>query len=91
MRIVWLSLVAIALTSCLGLTPTSSSLLPSAESEVKMTTKEPNPTDPVKSTALPDLGLAPELENEIWLNTPHPLRISEQRGKVVLLDMWTYG
>ncbi|HLF87961.1 MAG TPA: redoxin domain-containing protein [Anaerolineales bacterium] len=40
---------------------------------------------------LPNLGPAPELENEIWLNTSEPLRLANLRGKVVLLDMWTFG
>lgn len=40
--------------------------------------------------SLPDGGEAPELENEVWLNSP-PLRLTELRGKVVLLDMWTFG
>lgn len=40
--------------------------------------------------SLPNRGPAPELANEIWLNTK-PLRLAELRGKVVLLDMWTYG
>ena len=40
---------------------------------------------------LPDLGDAPELNNEVWLNTDRPLRLSDLRGKVVLLDMWTFG
>jgi len=26
-----------------------------------------------------------------WLNTPRPLSLLELRGKVVLLDFWTYG
>lgn len=39
---------------------------------------------------LPSLGPAPELENEVWLNS-EPLRLAELRGKVVLIDMWTYG
>jgi hypothetical protein len=39
----------------------------------------------------PDLGEAPELTNETWLNTAEPLRLAELRGKVVLLDMWTFG
>ena len=34
---------------------------------------------------------APELQNEIWLNTDQPLRLAELRGKVVLLEMWTFG
>jgi len=40
---------------------------------------------------LPDLGVAPEINNEVWLNTDQPLRLSTLRGKVVLLDMWTFG
>jgi thiol-disulfide isomerase/thioredoxin len=41
--------------------------------------------------SLPDLGLAPELTNEIWLNVDEPLRLADLRGKVVLLEMWTFG
>ena len=40
---------------------------------------------------LPVLGNAPELENEIWLNTEKSLRLSDLEGRVVLLEMWTYG
>ena len=40
---------------------------------------------------LPDLGEAPELTNEIWLNVDQPLRLVNLRGQVVLLDMWTFG
>lgn len=40
---------------------------------------------------LEDYGPAPELENEVWLNTNEPLRLENLRGKVVLLDMWTFG
>lgn len=39
----------------------------------------------------PDLGAAPELSGDSWLNTPAPLRLAELRGKVVLVDMWTFG
>src|SRR5947209_19203747 len=35
---------------------------------------------------------APELEGgRGWLNTDKPLSIAALRGKVVLLDFWTYG
>ncbi|HYN86331.1 MAG TPA: thioredoxin-like domain-containing protein [Pyrinomonadaceae bacterium] len=35
---------------------------------------------------------APELEGgRGWLNTERPLQLSALRGKVVLLDFWTYG
>jgi thiol-disulfide isomerase/thioredoxin len=41
--------------------------------------------------SLPDLGTAPELTNNTWLNVDAPLRLANLRGKVVLLDMWTFG
>jgi hypothetical protein len=35
---------------------------------------------------------APEfLEGLDWVGTGHPLTLQELRGKVVLLDFWTYG
>jgi hypothetical protein len=40
---------------------------------------------------LENLGPAPELNNEVWLNTDKPLRLADLRGQVVLLDMWTFG
>jgi hypothetical protein len=43
------------------------------------------------ATLLDDFGPAPELENEVWLNTVEPLRLVNLRGQVVLLDMWTFG
>lgn len=33
---------------------------------------------------------APELANTTWINSA-PLRLEELRGKVVLLEFWTYG
>lgn len=39
---------------------------------------------------LSDLGPAPELNNKIWLNTPAPIHLADLRGKVVLLEMWTF-
>jgi thiol-disulfide isomerase/thioredoxin len=45
---------------------------------------------PVFRADLPDLGEAPELQNTVWLNTDRPLRLADLRGKVVLLDMWTF-
>ena len=40
---------------------------------------------------LPDLGPAPELTNDTWLNVDAPLRLADLRGKVVALEMWTFG
>ena len=61
---------------------------------------EPSSTDPGDQTPmpaepqpieLPDLGPAPELTNEVWLNTETPLRIADLKGKVILIDFWTFG
>ena len=40
---------------------------------------------------LKSLGPAPELENEIWINTNEQLRLENLQGQVVLVEMWTYG
>jgi len=40
---------------------------------------------------LPDYGPAPEIKNEIWLNTESALTPDDLLGKVILLDMWTFG
>ena len=40
---------------------------------------------------LPDLGVAPEISNEVWINTAVPLTLADQQGKVVLLEFWTFG
>jgi thiol-disulfide isomerase/thioredoxin len=48
-------------------------------------------TSMYKINTLPDLGLAPELTNETWLNVDAPLRLADLRGKVVIVEMWTFG
>jgi thiol-disulfide isomerase/thioredoxin len=55
--------------------------------------KEVQPMDfsVLKQKALPDLGSAPELTNDTWLNVDSPLRLADLRGKVVLLEMWTFA
>jgi cytochrome c biogenesis protein CcdA/thiol-disulfide isomerase/thioredoxin len=47
--------------------------------------------DAVDESTLDDYGLAPEFrEVTAWLNS-EPLSLDELRGKVVLLDFWTYS
>jgi thiol-disulfide isomerase/thioredoxin len=50
-----------------------------------------NPSLDSTSVSLPDLGPAPELTNTTWLNVDSPLRLADLRGKVVALEMWTFG
>jgi cytochrome c biogenesis protein CcdA/thiol-disulfide isomerase/thioredoxin len=47
----------------------------------------------VKTPSLPDLGAAPEFtDNQRWFNTPGggPLTLAGLRGRVVIVDFWTY-
>ncbi|MGA2757803.1 MAG: cytochrome c biogenesis protein CcdA [Solirubrobacteraceae bacterium] len=47
----------------------------------------------VTTPALPDLGTAPQfVGTEDWFNTPgdRPLTLTALRGRVVLIDFWTY-
>ena len=76
MKKLWFfGLLLLGLSACETATP--------IESEAR----DPMPT----SASLPDRGPAPELTNEIWLNVDTPLRLADLRGKVVALDMWTFG
>ena len=62
-------------------TPTATSVTTNASVTV---------TPPEVALFLPDMGLAPEIENEIWLNS-EPLRLGDLRGKVVMVEFWTFG
>jgi cytochrome c biogenesis protein CcdA/thiol-disulfide isomerase/thioredoxin len=52
------------------------------------------PQAPPSGVALPDYASAPEFAGiSHWLNTPggRPLTLADLRGKVVLVDFWTYS
>ncbi len=49
------------------------------------------PVMPTVNASYPDLGPAPELTNDTWLNVDAPLRLADLRGKVVAIEMWTFG
>ena len=78
-RLMAFGLLLFGLAACGAITTGT----PEPESE----TSDPMPT----SASLPDLGPAPELTNEVWLNVDAPLRLADLRGKVVAIDMWTFG
>lgn len=48
--------------------------------------------DPIPLTVeLQDLGSAPEITNDTWINADAPLRLADLRGKVVVVEFWTFG
>ncbi len=54
--------------------------------------KETPVVAPENSEGLPDLGPAPDLVGITqWLNTPVKLSMAALKGKVVLVDFWTYS
>lgn len=50
----------------------------------------PTPEQQALLAKLQPRGEAPELFNEVWLNSA-PLQLAALRGKVVLVEFWTYG
>ncbi len=40
--------------------------------------------------SLPSKGPAPELNNKVWLNS-EPLKLADLRGKVVMVEFWTFA
>ena len=49
------------------------------------------PTPKPIAVDLPDMGEAPEILNETWINSDVPVTLESVRGKVVLLEFWTFG
>ncbi len=85
---------------CVGITACNTAVVP-VPSQPEITTKPTTAfaTEPAASTSipvetpiqLPVLGPAPELQNDVWINTETPLRLADLQGKVVLLEFWTFG
>ena len=80
---------------------TQSGHLAAGKSTSTRSTTSPATSSPQKSTVfmanktnLPNLGRAPNFTGiTAWFNTPadQPLSLSDLRGKVVLVDFWTYS
>jgi thiol-disulfide isomerase/thioredoxin len=87
-------LSVIFLTACSALPSSqSTSAAPfqkAAPTSTPMTQSSPSPTpQATHSTDYPDLGKAPEIAGDVWINSA-PLRLADLKGKVVLMDMWTF-
>ncbi len=78
------------LTACSPSEPQTSTVAPKSVLAEGGTPVPPTPTE-TRMLDIPDLGAAPELVNETWLNTDAPVTIASQRGKVILLEFWTFG
>src|SRR5580658_5301711 len=73
-----------------GATTTTTTTTPSSS----LTSPNKAPVFMASKTNLPNLGRAPNFTGiTAWFNTPgnKPLTLSQLRGKVVLIDFWTYS
>jgi hypothetical protein len=73
--------------------PSQSSATPTVPpSPTASPTGQPGPTQEQQRLLadLENFGPAPELQNEVWLNS-QPLQLADLRGKVVMVDFWTFG
>jgi hypothetical protein len=77
---VFFAILLAAITACTTNQPTN-----------KPTIQLANELTPEPKLSLPDLGEAPEIRNNIWVNTDEPVTLAASRGKVVLLEFWTFG
>ncbi len=71
---------------------TSGSTGPSTTTTAETPSTTSSTAAPFEGTSYAGTEPAPEfIEGLDWLNTDHPLTLAELKGKVVLLDFWTYG
>ena len=70
----------------------AASTMPAAISPEPDTSAENTEGNEAKNGSLAATTPAPEFPDGLdWLNTDQPLSIADLRGKLVLLDFWTYG
>jgi hypothetical protein len=95
----WTVLLALIVSACSAASPDPARQVEIDRTEPEESKARPAAPDPTGQAAgeetyraeLENFGPAPELANEVWLNAEQPLRLADLRGKVVLIDMWTFG
>ena len=75
-----LALVLFGCSTQQGISSHQNEVQPQAEKPFDIAQDKPSMP---KVASLPDLGPAPELTNDTWLNVDSPLRLADLRGKVV--------
>jgi hypothetical protein len=65
---------------------------PAEEAMLDKPAAQPGPSEEQRwlLASLQSRGPAPELSNDVWLNS-EPLKLADLGGKVVLIDFWTFG
>lgn len=65
---------------------------PANLSPAEVATTGAGPTEEQRQllASLNGMGAPPELFNEVWLNS-EPLKLADLRGKVVIVEFWTFG
>lgn len=80
--ILGLALFGLGLSACSGSLPTPEKVEGNPIVVTRMVAPVPE---------LSDLGPAPEFNSGPWINTETPLTLQSLRGKVVLIEFWTFG
>jgi thiol-disulfide isomerase/thioredoxin len=80
--LIWCAAFSVAFAAS-PLAPTTSSIIDEGTTAVAV-------APPVPTIDLPDLGEAPEISHDVWINSDNPLQLADLRGQVVLVDFWTY-
>ena len=92
-----ISLLTLTVIAC-GVQPANEEIsaeIPTPSPPTPTATTPPNPTATPSATttpftsSLPILGKAPDIRNKTWLNS-EPMTLSSLKGKVVLVEFWTY-
>lgn len=86
-RLKFLLGICLTISACVA---SGSQSLTAGTPSTALNPSESNKPMTVKSN-LPDLGSAADFNNTPWINTDAPLTLSVLRGKVVLVEFWTFG